>query len=174
MICCLLWEGIPNNIGASAANSNSNSLPFTKARRFLSCSSRIFAHWRFDNCIHCFKLSILNVNTLQMPCQQLHWRQKRSQTVAKCQRAGISLSDTTTFDESGRQVCRFLPKLFSSAQKNSQMRPVINLNCLNLWVRTKHFTMEGMATHHLLRPEDWMVKVNLKDVYFTVPVIRSV
>ena len=51
------------------------------------------------------------------------------------------------------------------------MRPVINLKALNQWVETPHFKMEGLATlRDLLRQGDWLVKVDLKDAYFTVPV----
>jgi len=42
---------------------------------------------------------------------------------------------------------------------------------LNKWVETPHFKMEGLPTlRDLLRQGDWLVKVDLKDAYFTVPV----
>jgi len=51
------------------------------------------------------------------------------------------------------------------------MRPVINLKRLNEWVTPQHFKMEGMGTlKELLRVNDWMVKVDLKDAYFTIPI----
>ena len=51
------------------------------------------------------------------------------------------------------------------------MRPVINLKKLNEWVVPQHFKMEGMGTlKELLRVNDWMVKVDLKDAYFTIPI----
>ncbi|XP_044147245.1 uncharacterized protein LOC122935540 [Bufo gargarizans] len=54
------------------------------------------------------------------------------------------------------------------------MRPVINLRALNSVVRYRHFKMEGI---HLLRdllvPGDWMVKLDLKDAYLTVPIAAA-
>ena len=56
-------------------------------------------------------------------------------------------------------------------KENGQMRPVINLKNLNQWVEAQHFKMEGIATlKDLLRLGDWMVKVDLKDAYFTIPI----
>ena len=49
------------------------------------------------------------------------------------------------------------------------MRPVITLKRLNEWVEPQHFKMEDMGTlKELLRVNDWMVKVDLKDAYCTV------
>ena len=54
------------------------------------------------------------------------------------------------------------------------MRPVINLKQLNQWVETPHFKTEGISTlWDLLRVGDWMVKVDLKDAYFTIPNLSS-
>ena len=68
----------------------------------------------------------------------------------------------------------FYSTLFLVPKKGGQMRPVINLKNLNEWVAPQHFKMEGMGTlRELLRVNDWMVKVDLKDAYFTVPMHPS-
>ena len=65
----------------------------------------------------------------------------------------------------------FFSNLFLVPKKNGSMRPVINLKALNWWVETPHFKMEGLPTlQDLLRQGDWLVKVDLKDGYFMVPV----
>ena len=68
----------------------------------------------------------------------------------------------------------FYSTLFLVPKKSGQMRPVINLKSLNQWVEAPHFKMEGIATlRDLLRAGDWIVKVDLKDTYFTIPITRS-
>uniref|UniRef100_H3AH86 Reverse transcriptase domain-containing protein n=1 Tax=Latimeria chalumnae TaxID=7897 RepID=H3AH86_LATCH len=49
--------------------------------------------------------------------------------------------------------------------------PIINLRALNKFIAFHHFKMEGL---HLLRDTlqlgDWMVCLDLKDVYFMIPI----
>ena len=73
------------------------------------------------------------------------------------------------------QVCNPVPQesfystLFLVAKKGGQMRPVINLKRINEWVTPQHFKMEGMSTlRELLKTNDWMAKIDLKDAYFTI------
>ena len=65
----------------------------------------------------------------------------------------------------------FYSTLFLVPKKGGQMRPVINLKKLNEWVKPQHFKMEGIGTlRELLKGNEWMVKVDLKDAYFTIPI----
>ena len=65
----------------------------------------------------------------------------------------------------------FYSTLFLVPKKGGHMRPVINLKKLNEWVKPQHFKMEGIGTlRELLRGNEWMVKVDLKDAYFTIPI----
>ena len=73
------------------------------------------------------------------------------------------------------QVCNPIPResfystLFLVPKKGGQMRPVINLKRLNEWITPQHFKMEGMSTlRELLKTNDWMAKIDLKDAYFTI------
>ncbi|XP_040178560.1 LOW QUALITY PROTEIN: uncharacterized protein LOC120912608 [Rana temporaria] len=68
----------------------------------------------------------------------------------------------------------FLSNLFLVKKKGGGFRPVINLRDLNQHVAYRHFKMEGIhCLRDLLQPGDWLVKVDLKDAYLTVPMHRE-
>ena len=53
-------------------------------------------------------------------------------------------------------------------------RLVINLKKLNSFINAPHFKMEGIHTlKSLLQKEDWLVKIDLKDAYFSVPISKE-
>ena len=65
----------------------------------------------------------------------------------------------------------FFSNLFLVPKKDGGQRPVINLKALNGFVRPEHFKMEGIPTlKDIVKPGDWMAKVDLKDAYFTIPI----
>ena len=68
----------------------------------------------------------------------------------------------------------FFSTLFLVPKKDGGQRPVINLKCLNAFVVSPHFKMEGIQTikSHAKRG-DWLVKVDLKDAYFSIPIDRE-
>jgi len=69
----------------------------------------------------------------------------------------------------------FYTRLFAVPKPNSDLfRPIINLKPVNASVRHEHFKMENLeSVKHLLKQGDWMVKLDLKDAYFTVPVFED-
>ena len=65
----------------------------------------------------------------------------------------------------------FYSTLFLVPKKDGGQRPVINLKALNQFVRAQHFKMEGIHTlKDLLKPGDWLAKIDLKDAFFTIPI----
>ena len=68
-----------------------------------------------------------------------------------------------------------LPFNFVSGTKERWgLRPVINLKRLNTFVVTPHFEMEGIQTFKsLAKRVDWLVKVDMKDAYFSVSIHRD-
>ena len=68
----------------------------------------------------------------------------------------------------------FVSTLFLVPKKDSGQRPVINLKNLNSFVEAPYFKMEGINTlKSLLQKGDWLVKIDLKDAYFSVPVSQE-
>jgi len=50
----------------------------------------------------------------------------------------------------------------------------VNLKALNRFIVEEHFEMEGFyMVKDLVKPGDWLTKLDLKDVYFLIPVDPS-
>ena len=65
----------------------------------------------------------------------------------------------------------FVSQIFLVEKKGGGQRPVINLKGLNQFVKTEYFKMEGhYLLPDLLQPQDWMVKLDLKDAYLQIPI----
>ena len=66
---------------------------------------------------------------------------------------------------------QFLSRLFLVPQKDSSQRPVINLKPLNQFIQKQKFKMEeAKLIRDLLRRKDWMISIDLKDAYLSVPI----
>ena len=72
---------------------------------------------------------------------------------------------------SGTEREGFYSNLFLVPKKDGGQRPVINLKALNQFIQPEHFKMEGIHTlKDIVKPKDWMPKIDLKDAYFTIPI----
>jgi hypothetical protein len=64
-----------------------------------------------------------------------------------------------------------LSSVFFVPKKGGQWRLVVNLKPLNQFVEKEHFQMEGLKeVRDIIRPNDWMFKLDFKDAYFHVPI----
>ena len=64
----------------------------------------------------------------------------------------------------------FTSPMFLVAKADGSWRPVINLKDLNVHIVSRHFKMEFIRTAKgLLQEGDYMVKLDLKDAYLSVP-----
>ena len=67
----------------------------------------------------------------------------------------------------------FYSNIFLVPKKSGGQRLVINLKALNQFVHPEHFKMEGIHTlRYLLRPVDWLRKIDLKDANLVIPNTR--
>ena len=65
----------------------------------------------------------------------------------------------------------FVSQIFLVPKKDGGHRPVVNLKALNKFIVEEHFKMEGFhMVEDLVKPGDWLAKLDLKDAYFLVPV----
>lgn len=65
----------------------------------------------------------------------------------------------------------FISTIFLVPKKSGGMRPIINLKPLNIFVETIHFKMETLKTTlNLLQKGDYLVSVDMKDAYFSIPI----
>ena len=80
--------------------------------------------------------------------------------------------DREVQDLLSKQAVRPYSTLFAVPKKGGGWRPVINLKSLNSYlVQTPHFKMETIQSlKDVLHQGDFMVKMDLKDAYLTVPV----
>ena len=64
----------------------------------------------------------------------------------------------------------FVSPMFVVTGADGSWRPLVNLKCLNQHILARHFKMESIRTTKvLLRRGDWMIKLDLKDAYLSVP-----
>ena len=65
---------------------------------------------------------------------------------------------------------QILSNLFLKEKKDGGQRPILNLKRLNKLIPYLHFKMEGLHNlKDIMRQGDFLVKLDLKDAYFTLP-----
>lgn len=98
---------------------------------------------------------------LEPVMSQAQWEICSKEVASMMEKGAITLCD-------GRG---FVSTMFAVPNNSGGWRPIINLKQLNKHLVYRHFKMEGAYTvRDLVIKGDWMVKLDLKDAYFTVPV----
>ena len=73
-----------------------------------------------------------------------------------------------TVVQPGQEGCIY--QIFLVPKKDGGYRPVVNLKALNKFIAEEHFKMESFhMVKDLVKPHDWLAKIDLKDAYFLVP-----
>ena len=69
---------------------------------------------------------------------------------------------------------QFLSHVFTVPKKDGSQRLVVNLRPLNHFVQKHHFKMEGAGMlRDLLQRNDWLVSIDLKDVYLSIQIAEK-
>ena len=69
---------------------------------------------------------------------------------------------------------QMLSNIFLREKKNGKFRPIINLKKVNSYIPYQHFKMEGLNNvKELLQKGDYMVKIDLTDAYFSIPLHKN-
>ena len=69
---------------------------------------------------------------------------------------------------------QFTSTLFLVQKENGNYRPVINLRALNRFPGKESFKMEGLqVVKSLIQQGDFMMKLDLKDAYYALPIHPS-
>lgn len=96
------------------------------------------------------------------------------QMEAVCESEIRDLLDKKAVTEISFGSHRFVCSFFSIPKKNGGFRPIVNLKNLNKFLIYHHFKMESLETvKQILRKGDWIVKLDLKDAYTTVPMYEG-
>ena len=84
---------------------------------------------------------------------------------------GKMLEKGAILEVKGTMTDGFFSSLFLVPKKEGQMRTVLNLKPLNRFIYHMHFKMEGMhIARDLLQRGDWMMRIDIKDAYFAIPI----
>jgi hypothetical protein len=107
--------------------------------------------------------------------QPLQWRPKhtKARTEEEVKSIKDALSELTM--KGAIKIVHEQPNQFTSTlfimKQNKKNRPIFNLKNLNRYVETQKFKMEGLdSVRKLLQRNDFMMKLDLTDAYFTVPI----
>jgi hypothetical protein len=72
------------------------------------------------------------------------------------------------------QAGTFISRMFLVPKKKGSQRPIIDLRELKKFVHWEHFKMEGIhLVKDLLQEGDWLIKIDLKDAYFAIPIDQT-
>lgn len=85
-----------------------------------------------------------------------------------------SMLSKGAIEKTGYAPGQVISSLFLREKKDGSLRPILNLRNLNNHIPYAHFKMETLKNvKDMLKQGDLMVKIDLKDAYFTLPLGRS-
>ena len=128
---------------------------------------------------HCpWILSIVQGYKIPFVRHPIQWRQRQTKAkskedLASIKEAIIQLQAKGAVKAVQEETNQFTSTLFIVKQA-SKNRPIFNLKNLNRFVQSQKFKMEGLeAVRKLIQPGDFMMKLDLQDAYFSIPIHNS-
>lgn len=107
------------------------------------------------------------------------WRMRitRTKSHAEAQQMDLPIANLLAkgaVREVQSQDDQFTSTLFLVQKENGEFRPVINLRALNRFLGKESFKMEGLqVVRSRLQKGDFMMKLDLKDAYYAIPIHPS-
>ena len=94
-------------------------------------------------------------------------------TKALLSQAIVDLVGNGAVKEVQDQDDQFLSTMFAVKQ-SKEIRPIFNLKALNNYVESQKFKLESLdLVKTILKPNDYLMKLDLKDVYYSVPIAQE-
>lgn len=119
-----------------------------------------------------YQLELLSSPT--QPLQRTHPRLTQAEQKVLDQEVQELLDKQAVHQVSASDTAGFISSLFVVPKKDGGNRPVVNLKPLNQFLVYEHFKMEGIhMLRDLLRQGDYLVKIDLKDAYLSVPIWKG-
>ena len=117
------------------------------------------------NCVKDYTINLLSKPHQLAPPKELNFSKEETLNLSKEVQIMV---DKNAISRVCTKTGRFPITTVHGSKERWGPKPIINLNKLNSFVHMEHFKMEGIhMLKHLLKPSDWMTKVNLKDAYYT-------
>ena len=111
-------------------------------------------------------------------CQPRQWRKRHTKAKSKVDTSSIKEAISQLQLKGAIKIVQEQPNQFTSTlfvvKQASKERPIFNLKSLNRYVQPCKFKMEGLDTvRKLIQPGDFMMKLDLQNAYFSVPIHDS-
>ena len=117
------------------------------------------------------KLQFIGASILKRSCFQPRLTEEEKKILGTEIQEMIKTGAITHVSAQGTQ---FMGHMFLCPKKDGSHRPIFDFKPLNQHIKYQHLKMEGLPmVKTLLQMNDWMIKLDLKDAYFGIPIAKN-